>query len=171
MGQHAASLEEDAGQPRLAMVADGTENTKTRERTEGATTAVPVMHGDSCTAQKIQEEPKNSISFDMKTEPPVFLAGKTFWSRAAMPRASRVSHSWRCAHQQPLVAQFRPAKPPKQRRPPSTRHFSVLLHRGGELEEEKLMDFNSIRLVRQQVLETTCCPLRPEGYRNKTDAK
>ena len=33
------------------------------------------------------------------------------------------------------------------------------------------MDFNSIRLVRQQLLETACCPLRPEGYLDKTDAK
>ena len=33
------------------------------------------------------------------------------------------------------------------------------------------MDFNSIRLVRQQLLETDSCPLRPEGYQDKTDAK
>ena len=44
------------------------------------------------------------------------------WSRAAIPRPSSVSHPWRCAHQQPLVAQFPPAKPP-QRRPPSTSHY------------------------------------------------
>ena len=42
---------------------------------------------------------------------------------------------------------------------------SVLRDRGDELEEEKIMDFNSIRLVRQQLLETACCPSRPEGYR------
>ena len=38
--QPAASLEHDARQPRLAMEADGPANTKTRERTEGATKAV-----------------------------------------------------------------------------------------------------------------------------------
>ena len=34
-----------ARQPRLAMEADGQENTKTRERTEGAATAVQAMRG------------------------------------------------------------------------------------------------------------------------------
>ena len=38
--QHLISLEQDARQPRLAMEADGPANTKTRERTEGAATAV-----------------------------------------------------------------------------------------------------------------------------------
>ena len=45
-------------------------NTKTRERTEGAATAVQAMHGDSCTAQKVQDGPKTSISFGVKAEPP-----------------------------------------------------------------------------------------------------
>ena len=51
--QHLASLEPDARQPRLAMVADGQANTKTPERTEGATTAVQAMHGDSCSATRV----------------------------------------------------------------------------------------------------------------------
>ena len=38
--QREASLEQDAQQPRLAMVADGQADTKTRERTEGTATAV-----------------------------------------------------------------------------------------------------------------------------------
>ena len=45
--QHLTSLELDTRQPRLAMEADGPANTKTRERTEGAATAVQAMHGDS----------------------------------------------------------------------------------------------------------------------------
>ena len=53
--QRAASLEHDARQPRLVMEADGPANTKTRERTEGAATAVHAMHGNSCTAQKVQD--------------------------------------------------------------------------------------------------------------------
>ena len=69
MDQHVASLEQDARQPRLAMEADGLANTKTRERTEGTATAVQAMHGDSCTAQKVQDGRKNSTSFGVKTEP------------------------------------------------------------------------------------------------------
>ena len=70
MGQHSASLEQDARQPRPAMEADGPVNTKTRERTEGAATAVQAMHGDSCTEQKVQDGPKTSTSFVMKAKPP-----------------------------------------------------------------------------------------------------
>ena len=68
--QHSASQEEDARQPRLVMETDGPANTKTRERTEGAATAVQAMHRDSCTAQKVQDGPKTSISFGVKAEPP-----------------------------------------------------------------------------------------------------
>ena len=50
-----ARLEHDVRQPRLAMEADGPANTKTRERTEGAATAVQAMYGNSCTAQKVQD--------------------------------------------------------------------------------------------------------------------
>ena len=49
MDQHVTSLEHGAPSPRLAMEADGPANTKTRERTEGAATAVQAMRGDSCT--------------------------------------------------------------------------------------------------------------------------
>ena len=64
--QRAASLQHDAQQPRLAMEADGPANTKTRERTEGAPTAVQAKGGDSCTAQKVQDGPKTLTSFGMK---------------------------------------------------------------------------------------------------------
>ena len=40
-----------------------------------------------------------------------------------MRRPNRVSHPWRCAHQQPLVAYFPPAKSLQQERPPSTSHL------------------------------------------------
>ena len=70
MEQHLASLEPGARQPRLAMMADGHANTKTRERTEGAATAVQAMRGDSCTtAQKVQDGPKTSITFGVEAEP------------------------------------------------------------------------------------------------------
>ena len=65
------SLEHGARQQRLAMEADRPANTKTRERTEGAAIAVQAMHGDSCTtAQKVQDEPKTSISFSVMAKPP-----------------------------------------------------------------------------------------------------
>ena len=71
--QRAGSLEHDARQPRLAMEADGPVNIKTYERTEGAATAVEAMHGDSCTAQKVQDGPKTSTSFGMKVKPPALF--------------------------------------------------------------------------------------------------
>ena len=53
MDQRLAGLKHDVRQPRLAMEADGHANTKTRERTEGAATAVQAMHGDSCSATRL----------------------------------------------------------------------------------------------------------------------
>ena len=44
--QHLTRLEHGARQPRLAVEADGQASTKTRERTEGAATAVQAMRGD-----------------------------------------------------------------------------------------------------------------------------
>ena len=54
MEQHVARLEPGARQPRLAIEADGPANTKTRERTEGAATAVQAMRGDSCSATRVE---------------------------------------------------------------------------------------------------------------------
>ena len=71
--QHAASLEQDARQPRLAMEADEHVNTKTRERTGGAATVVQAMRGDSCSARQVEPGPKASASFGVKAEPPALL--------------------------------------------------------------------------------------------------
>ena len=66
-----ASQEQDVRQPRLAMEADGPANTKTRERTEGTATAVQAMHGDSCSATRVEPDPKtNSTCFGVMAEPP-----------------------------------------------------------------------------------------------------
>ena len=66
-----ARLEHDARQPRLAMEVDGPANTKTRERTEGAATAVQAIHGDSCSADRIDLDPMYYTSFsDDCTGPP-----------------------------------------------------------------------------------------------------
>ena len=64
-------LEHGARHPRLAMEADGPANTKIRERTEGAATAVQAMRGDSFSACRVEPGPNtNSTSFGVKAEPP-----------------------------------------------------------------------------------------------------
>ena len=162
--QQLTSQEKDVRQPRLAMEADETANTKTRERTEGAATAVHAMHGGNCTAQKVQDGPKTSISFGMKAEPldlscrddVVVESGDA--AQVVSPilgDAHNNSRWWLSSHRQNLHSngdQFQPAT------------SSVLLDQGdgfgGELYERS--DF--IRLLRQQLLETACCPLLPEGH-------
>ena len=71
--QHCASLERDAWQPRLAMVAYKQANMKTRERTEGTTKAVQVLHEDSCTVQRVQDGPKISTCLGVMDELPALL--------------------------------------------------------------------------------------------------
>ena len=126
MGRRVAGLEPGARQPRFAIEADGPANTKTRERTEGAATAVQAMHGDSCTAQRVQDgSTTNSTSFGMMAEPPDLPCREDVLVENGDRRPNRVSHPWRCAQQQPPVAYFPPAKFPQQRRPPSiSRLFS-----------------------------------------------
>ena len=68
--QHEASLEQGAWQPRLAVEADGPGNTKTRERTEGASTAVQSIHRDSFSTCRVDPGPETSTSFSVKAEPP-----------------------------------------------------------------------------------------------------
>ena len=104
MDEHVTHLEHGARQPRLAMEADGQANTKTRERTGGAATAVQAMRGDGFPARRVEPGPNtNSTSFGVKAEL-LSLKGMVSWSSATMPHLSRVSHPWRSAHQQPLVA-------------------------------------------------------------------
>ena len=63
MDQRLTRLERGARQPRLVMEADGPANTTTRERTEGAATAVQAMHGDSCSADRVDPDPMCPTSF------------------------------------------------------------------------------------------------------------
>ena len=70
MDQRLASLEHDTWLSRLAMEADVPADEKTHERTEGAATAVQTIHGDSCSAKRVQDDPKSSTIFDVKAEPP-----------------------------------------------------------------------------------------------------
>ena len=152
--QHAASLVQDARQPRLAIEADGPANTKTRERKEGALTAVQAMHGDSCTAQRVRDGPMtNSTSYGMIAEPPALPCRDdvVVESGDAAPQSCLPSLEMRS----PTVAGglVLTGETSKATETTVNDHFtSVLLDRGGQLEEEKIMDFNSIRLVRQQCL-------------------
>ena len=58
------------------MEVDGPANAKTRERTEGAVTAVQAMHGDSYFACRVDPGPKiNSTSIGMMAEPPPLSCG------------------------------------------------------------------------------------------------
>ena len=51
--------------------ADGHANTKTRERTEGATTAVQAMRGDDFSARRVEPGPNTNLaSFGVKAESP-----------------------------------------------------------------------------------------------------
>ena len=53
------------------MEADGQENLKTRERTEGAATAVQAMRGDWFSVRRVEPGPNtNSTSFGVKAKPP-----------------------------------------------------------------------------------------------------
>ena len=71
MDEHVTRLEHGARQLRLAMEADGQANTKTREHTEGAATAVQAMRGDGFSARWVEPGPNtNSTSFGVKAEPP-----------------------------------------------------------------------------------------------------
>ena len=63
------NLEHGARQPRLAMKADVPADDKTRERTEGAATAVQAMYGDSFSAIRVQVGPTTSTGFGVKAEP------------------------------------------------------------------------------------------------------
>ena len=69
--QRLTRLERGARQPRLATEADGQADTKTRERTEGAATAVQAMRGDCFSARRLEPGPTtNSTRFGVKAEPP-----------------------------------------------------------------------------------------------------
>ena len=78
MDQRLTRLEQDARQPRLAMEVDGQADTKTRERTDGAATAVQAMHGDSCSAIRVDPDPMCSTSFgnDCAGPPALLYSGE-----------------------------------------------------------------------------------------------
>ena len=71
MDKNVTRLEHGARQPLLAMEADRQADTETRERTEGAATAVQAMRGNCFSARRVKPGPTtNSTSFGVKAEPP-----------------------------------------------------------------------------------------------------
>ena len=66
---------------------------KTRERTEGAATAVQAKHGNSCSANWIDPDPKSSTSFgDDSTGPPALFCSRDealVGNGAAAPKSCR----------------------------------------------------------------------------------
>ena len=76
------------------MEVNGHANTKSRECTEGAATAVQAMHGDSCSATRVDPGPKtNSTSFGAKAEPPALPCRNVVLveNSAAAPRSRLLS--------------------------------------------------------------------------------
>ena len=106
-----SGLEQDTRQTCLAMEAEGQVDTKTREHTVGATTAVQAMHGDSCSANRVDPDPMCSTSFGGDPTGPAALPCSRDDALVDNDAcgAQVVSHPWRCAHQQPSVAYSPPA--------------------------------------------------------------
>ena len=149
MDQRLASLEHSAWQPCLAMEADGSADEKTRKRTEGAAKAVQAMHGENCSATRVDTDPMCSNSFDVKTEPPALPCRDdvVVENGAAAPKSCLSPLEMRTAAAAGGLLSagkittatwttLRPTNP------------LVLPDR-----KEKIEDFNSIRLVQQQFRE------------------
>ena len=123
--QRLASLEQDARQQGLAMEADVPADKKTRERTEGAATAVQAKHKNSCSVSRVDPDAMCLTSFgDDPIRPPALSCsrdGTLVGNNAAAPKSG--SDPWRCTHQQSPVTYSPPAQPLLRRGPPSTSHL------------------------------------------------
>ena len=125
MDQRLIRLEHDARQPRLAIKADGQADTKPRERTESDTTAVQAMHGDSCSANRVDPDPMCSTSFGHDcTGPPALPCSREdvpVDNGAAAPKSFISPLEMRS----PTAAGglLPTGEPLRQRRPPSTSHL------------------------------------------------
>ena len=145
--QREASLEHDARQPCLALEADGPADTKTRERTEGAVTAIQAMNGDSCTAQKGQDGPRASTSFGVKAKPPDLPCREDVlvMNGAASPKS---------------------CLPSSEIRSPTS---AGGLLPTGEASTATRTTFNQLPLRMTAVL--ACCPFLPDGQQDKIGRK
>ena len=71
--QRLVGLEQDARQPRFTMEGDVPADKKTRERTEGAATAIQAKHGDSCSPNRVDPNPMCCTSFGDDSTGPLAL--------------------------------------------------------------------------------------------------
>ena len=152
------------------MEADGPANTKTRKRTEDAATAFQAMHEDGCSADRVDPDPMCSTSSgDDCTGPPAPpCSGENALvdNRAAAHKSCPIlgdaltnSRWWHTSHRRSLYSyedHFQSAT------------SSVLLDREDGFKDG-FENSASIPLVRQQFL--ACCPILPEGHRNKIRRK
>ena len=93
-----ADLEHEAQQPRLAMEADVTPDTKTRKHPEGAA-ANRAKHEDKSSSPQVDPNPMCLTNFgDDSTEPTALPCKDALWSMKALKRQNRVFHPGRCTH-------------------------------------------------------------------------
>ena len=97
MNQRLTCLEHDSRQSRLAMETDGPTNAKTRERTKVAGKAVQAKHGESCTAQRVQDRAKTLTCFGVMAEIPTFPCREdvSVENDTAMPKSCLLSFEMR----------------------------------------------------------------------------
>ena len=169
LDQRVARLEHDAWQPPLAMEADGPADTKTRECTEGAAKAVQAEHGDSCSAQRVQDGPKTSTCFGMMAEHSdlpcrndVVVENGAAAPKSCLPPLEM--HSPRAAGGLLPTREASIATITTYNQPP------LRLYSTKETSSKKtnFLDSDS-RFVRHQFL--ACCPLLPECHRDKIRRK
>ena len=124
--QRLAGFEHDARQPRLVMKVDVPSETKTRERTEGATAAVQAKHGDSCSANQVDPDPMYLISFgDDSTGPSALPCSRDdalVDNGAVGPKSCLLPLDMRLPTAAP-VSYSRPAQPRQRRGPLLTSHL------------------------------------------------
>ena len=165
--EHVTRLEHGARQPRLAMEADEQADTRTRERTKGAATAVQAMRGDCFSARRVEPGPNtNSTSFGVKAEPPTLpCRGDVDESGAAATESCFPSLEMRSSTaagglvptgEASKATETNPNEPPLRFCSPRRRIW-----------RRKFMDFNFSRLIRQQQRlpgeEPVCYCILPEG--------
>ena len=146
------------------MEVDVKSDKKSRERMDGAATAVPVKHGEICSAQAVQDGPKSSTTFVVKSEPPALPCrdNVSVYNGAAAPKSCLSPLGMRS----PTVVS---GLLPTGKASTTTRSiFYQLRLRFGPTEET-----NYERTSTQYALflvEPASCPLLAEGYTNQIKA-
>ena len=157
--QRLASLEQDARQTRLALKTDVQTDKKTRERTESAAEAVQAKHGDSVSANRVQDGPTTSTNFGVKAEPPALPCGDdVLVENGTVAPKSCLSLLKMCTTT--AAGGLLPTGETSTATRTTFDHSTFFVLPG---RRDIFEDFNSIRLVLQQFLPA-CCPLLPEGH-------